>query len=144
MELDFLDFGKILNANNEGLTLSKIREERACLYIGLSTQGYGETAMAVGKLFLGELLYNSYKTLKDNSKLKHGLSNPISVYFPPKLVEISIRRWRDWGHYHPKSETPNGFLSKKLYHKIVAKRQNFHPNPKPKNKHCQECRATCL
>lgn len=75
------DFGKILNADNEGLTLSKIREERACLYIGLSTQGYGETAMAVGKLFLGELLYNSYKTLKDNSKLKHGLSNPISVYF---------------------------------------------------------------
>jgi hypothetical protein len=41
------DFGKILNSERDGLTLSKIRDERACLYIGLSTQGYGETAMSV-------------------------------------------------------------------------------------------------
>src|SRR5690606_5350246 len=42
------DFGRILNGNKDALTISKIREEGACLYIGLSTQGYGETAMAVG------------------------------------------------------------------------------------------------
>lgn len=89
------DFGKILNSDNEGLTLSKVREERACLYIGLSTQGYGETAMAVGKLFLGELLYNSYKTLSDEKDPKAGLKNPISVYFDefgslvtPEFIEL--------------------------------------------------------
>lgn len=75
------DFGKILNSENEGLTLSKVREEKACLYIGLSTQGYGETATAIGKLFLGELLYNSYKSLSDNKDPDAGLKNPISVYF---------------------------------------------------------------
>ncbi|MGE3611455.1 MAG: type IV secretory system conjugative DNA transfer family protein [Bacteriovoracaceae bacterium] len=88
------DFGKILNSDGpDALTLSKVREERACLYIGLSTQGYGETATAVGKLFLGELLYNSYKTLsKEDSK---GLENPISIYFDefgslvtPEFIEL--------------------------------------------------------
>jgi hypothetical protein len=52
----------------------------ACLYIGLSTQGYGETAKAIGKLFLGELLHNSYSTLR-SQQIKAGLRNPVSVYF---------------------------------------------------------------
>ncbi|MCT4641234.1 MAG: type IV secretion system DNA-binding domain-containing protein [Bacteriovoracaceae bacterium] len=89
------DFGKILNADNDGLTLSKIREENACLYIGLSTQGYPETAMAVGKLFLGELLYNSYKSLSDNEDPEAGLKKPISVFFDefgaivtPEFIEL--------------------------------------------------------
>ncbi|OFZ15290.1 MAG: hypothetical protein A2X86_08180 [Bdellovibrionales bacterium GWA2_49_15] len=87
------DFGKILNSGPDGLTLSKIREEKACLYIGLSTQGYGETATAVGKLFLGELLYNSYKTLSVSGE--EGLKNPVSIYFDefgslvtPEFIEL--------------------------------------------------------
>ncbi|MBI2522050.1 MAG: DUF853 family protein [Bdellovibrio sp.] len=87
------DFGKILNSGPDGLTLSKIREEKACLYIGLSTQGYGETATAVGKLFLGELLYNSYKTLSKSEA--EGLKNPVSIYFDefgslvtPEFIEL--------------------------------------------------------
>src|SRR5690606_35882564 len=88
------DFGRILNSDGpNALTLSKVREEGACLYIGLSTQGYGETATAVGKLFLVELLYNSYKTLsREESK---GLENPISIYFDefgslvtPEFIEL--------------------------------------------------------
>ncbi len=75
------DFGKLLNAGKEGLTLSKIRDQKGCLYIGLSTQAYGETAMSIGKLFLEELLYNSYMTLRDEESLTKGLKNPISVYF---------------------------------------------------------------
>lgn len=89
------DFGKILNAELDGLTLSKIREERACLYIGLSTQGYGETATAVGKLFLGELLHNSYKTLSNPIDPEAGLKNPISIFFDefgslvtPEFIEL--------------------------------------------------------
>jgi len=88
------DFGKILNAEGlDALTLSKVRDERACLYIGLSTQGYGETATAVGKLFLGELLYNSYKTLSNEEEA--GLQNPVSIYFDefgslvtPEFIEL--------------------------------------------------------
>jgi conjugal transfer pilus assembly protein TraD len=75
------DFGKLLNAEKDGLTLSKIRDEKACVYIGLSTQGYGQTACAIGKLFLGELLHNSYIMLSDINDPKKGLKNPISVYF---------------------------------------------------------------
>ncbi len=88
------DFSKCLNGNSENLTISKIREEQACLYIGLSTQGYGETAKAIGKFFLGELLYNSYKTLNSNF-LGKGLKNPISIYFDefgslvtPQFIEL--------------------------------------------------------
>jgi conjugal transfer pilus assembly protein TraD len=87
------DFGRILNS--DGLTLSKIRDEKACLYIGLSTQGYGETATAVGKLFLGELLYNSYKTLSQSIEPQDGLRNPVSIYFDefgslvtPEFIEL--------------------------------------------------------
>ena len=88
------DFGKILNANKEGLTLSKIRDEKACLYIGLSTQGYGETAMAIGKMFLGELLYNSYKSLSNENDPEQGLKNPISVYFD-EFGSIAVKDFID-------------------------------------------------
>jgi conjugal transfer pilus assembly protein TraD len=74
------DFAKILNGGSDSLTLSKIREERACLYIGLSVQGYGETARTIGKLFLGELLHNSYMTMRISSH-GEGLQNPITVHF---------------------------------------------------------------
>lgn len=72
------DFGKIFGTE-DGLTVSQIRNERACLYIGLSTQGYGETATAIGKILLGELLYNSYQSLTRGTE--DALKNPISVYF---------------------------------------------------------------
>ena len=55
--------------------------QQACLYIGLSTQGYGRTAIAIGRLLLGELLYNSYETLGKLDNPEGGLNNPISVYF---------------------------------------------------------------
>lgn len=75
------DFGKILNADVNGLTISKIRKERSCLYIGLSVQGYGETAVAIGKLFLGELLFNSYSTLLNKGEESLAKTHPISIYF---------------------------------------------------------------
>ena len=88
------DFGKILSSD-EGITFSQIREERACLYIGLSTQGYGEIARVVGKLFLNELLYNSYCSLKDDNSKAKAKANPISVYFDefgaivtPEFIEL--------------------------------------------------------
>ncbi|OFZ16844.1 MAG: hypothetical protein A2X86_13010 [Bdellovibrionales bacterium GWA2_49_15] len=74
------DFGKLLS-DDDGLTLEEIRQQQVCLYIGLSTQGYGRTAIAVGRLFLGELLYNSYDTLGKLDNPEGGLENPISVFF---------------------------------------------------------------
>lgn len=90
------DFGKILKSKGENaLTLSKVRNEGACLYIGLSTQGYGETARAIGKIFLGELLYNSYKSVSNLSIINAGLKNPVSVIFDefgsivtPEFIEL--------------------------------------------------------
>ncbi len=75
------DFGKVLSGDGEEITFSQIRDERASLYLGLSTQGYGETAKAVGKIFLEELLYNSYITLSDPNRRNDAKENPISVYF---------------------------------------------------------------
>lgn len=72
------DFGPILS-DDQAVTFSEIREERACLYVGLSTQGYPTTAPAVGKFFLGDLLYNSYDALKKNEGAE-ALKNPISVF----------------------------------------------------------------
>lgn len=74
------DFGPRLNSGADGLTLRKIREQQACLYIGLSVQGYGETARTVGRLFLGELLHLSYMTMRTSSS-GEGLLNPLSVHF---------------------------------------------------------------
>jgi len=74
------DFGRLLVAGSESLTLSSIRKEQACLYIGLSVQGYGETARTVGRMFLGELLYNSYMTMRSCPN-GEGLKNPLSVHF---------------------------------------------------------------
>lgn len=89
------DFGKILVQDNETKTLTDIRTEKACLYIGLSTQGYGETAMAIGKIFLGELLYNSYHQLTISPNSHHSIKNSITVFFDefgslvtPRFIEL--------------------------------------------------------
>ncbi len=89
------DFGRLLSGTKEDYTLEKIREERSCLYIGLSTQGYGKTAMALGKIFLGELLFNSYSKLRSQVNSKVSKENPIAVFFDefgalvtPRFIEL--------------------------------------------------------
>jgi conjugal transfer pilus assembly protein TraD len=75
------DFGKYLGKDQNDYTLKRIREEKSCLYIGLSTQGYNKTAKAIGKIFLGELLYNSYERLNRSKKSAENKANPIAVIF---------------------------------------------------------------
>jgi hypothetical protein len=89
------DFGKLLIDDTETLTFSEIRKRKVCLYIGLSTQGYGETAMALGKIFLGELLYNSYWQLTKSANSHESMKNAISVFFDefgalvtPRFIEL--------------------------------------------------------
>lgn len=75
------DFGKLLTGGEKSKTFMDIREEQACLYIGLSTQGYGETAYSLGKIFLGELLYASYYKLTTTKNSKESMKASISVFF---------------------------------------------------------------
>lgn len=89
------DFSPILNDEESSLTISKIRSEKSCLYVGLSAQGYGETAKSIGKLIFGDLMNHSYKTLKTNPDSHESMENPISVYFDefgslvvPEFVEL--------------------------------------------------------
>lgn len=89
------DFGNILVDDESTKTFLDIREEKACLYIGLSTQGYGETAYALGKLFLGELLYGSYLKLTKEVNSHNSIKESISVFFDefgaiatPRFIEL--------------------------------------------------------
>ena len=88
------DFGRILQGSKEDLTLNKIREQGSCLYIGLSTQGYGKVAMSLGKIFLGELLFNSFSKLRSSTS-KVNKENPVAVFFDefgalvtPRFIEL--------------------------------------------------------
>jgi len=94
-QLNESDFGRILEDDTNTKTFLDIREERACLYIGLSTQGYGETAYALGKIFLGELLYASYLKLTKESNSHKSMQESISVFFDefgalvtPRFIEL--------------------------------------------------------
>jgi len=71
------DFGKLFKKANEfgkpSATMKKAWEEKACIYIGCSTQGYSTLAKTVGKLFVSEAMNLSYwigKTYEDSHKIK--------------------------------------------------------------------------
>ena len=89
------DFAPLLDDDGKAWTFDLIRQKRACLYIGLSTQGYGETAMALGKVFLSELLFHSYQTLLKAEDSHASMAQAISVYFDevgslitPRFIEL--------------------------------------------------------
>lgn len=75
-------FGKLFEGQDEVTkTIQDIRTEKACLYIGLSTQGYGDLAKSIGKIFLSELMAHSYNVgIRQDSEI-FSKNNPISVYF---------------------------------------------------------------
>ncbi|MBT4789936.1 MAG: type IV secretion system DNA-binding domain-containing protein [Halobacteriovoraceae bacterium] len=73
------DFGSILKGK-DAQGFSDLRNSGKCIYIGLPVQGYAETAIAIGKLILGDVnhsVYNTYKTI--TSKNKDSL-NPLGLY----------------------------------------------------------------
>jgi type IV secretory pathway TraG/TraD family ATPase VirD4 len=75
-------FGKLLEGqDNLSKTIEDVRKERACLYIGLSTQGYGDLAKSIGKIFLSELMAHSYNVGIRQDSENFSKDNPISVYF---------------------------------------------------------------
>jgi hypothetical protein len=90
------DFGKLFKKCENGkpsMTLKRAWEEKACVYIGCSTQGYSSLAKTVGKFFVSEAMNLSYwigKKFEDSHKAQiHSLGLFIdeagSVLFPDFL-----------------------------------------------------------
>jgi hypothetical protein len=91
------DFAHLLKERDGVKTKSikEIRKERACLYIGISTQGYGETAKALAKIFVEEMLYVSYVQLGTTFDSHYSMKNPLAIYFDefgavatPRFLEL--------------------------------------------------------
>lgn len=91
------DFAHLLKGRDDAKTKSikEIRKEKACLYIGLSTQGYGETAKALAKIFVEEMLYVSYVQLGTTFDSHYSMNNPLAIYFDefgaiatPRFLEL--------------------------------------------------------
>ncbi len=69
------DFGKLFRKSNKAgrpsMTLKRAWQEKSCIYIGCSTQGYADIAKTVGKLFVSEAMILSDwigKTFEDSHK----------------------------------------------------------------------------
>jgi len=78
------DFGKLFRkslANGKpAMTLKRAWEEKTCIYIGCSTQGYATLAKTVGKLFVSEAMNLSYwigKTFEDSHEAQ---KRPIGLF----------------------------------------------------------------
>lgn len=91
------DFAHLLKERNGVNTKSirEIRKEKACLYIGLSTQGYGEIAKALAKIFVEEMLYVSFLQLGTTYDSHYSMNNPLAIYFDefgaiatPRFLEL--------------------------------------------------------
>ncbi|MDD4976350.1 MAG: TraM recognition domain-containing protein [Bacteriovorax sp.] len=91
------DFAHLLKERDGVNTKSirEIRKEKACLYIGLSTQGYGEIAKALAKIFVEEMLYVSYLQLGTTYDSHYSMNNPLAIYFDefgaiatPRFLEL--------------------------------------------------------
>jgi conjugal transfer pilus assembly protein TraD len=73
-------FGKLFEDNGEAKTMTEIRHEKACLYVGLSTMGYGNLARAIGRIFISELMNHAYQEGTRVRDSHESINNPISVY----------------------------------------------------------------
>jgi GTPase SAR1 family protein len=91
------DFSHLLKESDtkKTKTIKEIRSEKACLYIGVSTQGYGETAKSLAKIFIEEMLYTSFRQLGTTFDSHISIKNPIAIYFDefgavvtPRFLEL--------------------------------------------------------
>lgn len=78
------DFGKLFKkskvAGKSSMTFKRAWEEKACLYIGCSTQGYSDIAKTIGKLFVSEAMILSDwigKTFDDSLEAR---KRPIGLF----------------------------------------------------------------
>lgn len=58
-------FKKSLDGAKPSMTMKRAWQEKACIYIGCSTQGYADLAKTVGKIFVSEAMNLSYSIGKE-------------------------------------------------------------------------------
>ena len=58
-------FKKSLDGARPSMTMKRAWQEKACIYIGCSTQGYADLAKTVGKIFVSEAMNLSYSIGKE-------------------------------------------------------------------------------
>lgn len=68
-------------STEDALTIEDIRGQGICLYLGLSTLGYSDTSIMVGKLVLGDLLHHAFKTMETVDRLKLAKERPLGIFF---------------------------------------------------------------
>ena len=78
-KIDRSAFGRLLDGGKDAVTFSKIRADQASIYIGLSTLGFPEVSQAIGKLFVYELMYHSYKTFAEFINPNYKIPTPFTV-----------------------------------------------------------------
>jgi type IV secretory pathway TraG/TraD family ATPase VirD4 len=72
------DFSPLLNGNlSNSLSFSKVRDEGACVYIGISALGLGSSGNAINKLYFGALLHHCKKSYRKNPETLR----PFSIFF---------------------------------------------------------------
>lgn len=91
------EFGNLVNSDElNALSFRKIREENACLYIGISSLGYQATAKFFNRLFMDNLLFHTYECLQMELRDQEAMtSKPMSVFFDelssiltPKFIDL--------------------------------------------------------
>ncbi|MBI2519314.1 MAG: DUF87 domain-containing protein [Bdellovibrio sp.] len=77
------EYNSFMNAGaRESLSFRKIRMEKSCLYVGISSLGIGSIGLAVNKLFFGNLFYHSKEAYNGVIPgLENPLEAPIAVFF---------------------------------------------------------------
>lgn len=76
------DFGKCFKDNHDArtMTLKSAWEEKSCVYIGCSTQGYARIARTVGKMFVSSMMNLSYQIGRDYSDSHEAMKNGLGLF----------------------------------------------------------------
>lgn len=62
------EFGELINSNANSVTFDQIREEGACIYIGISSIGIGSSGNILNKLIFGDILRHTNDYLSGRLK----------------------------------------------------------------------------
>lgn len=82
-KLNYGEFGKLLNdESDQALSYARVRRERACLYVGISSMGLSSSGNILNKIFFGGLLTHCKEVFNGQiSGIRDPKDHPISIYF---------------------------------------------------------------
>jgi conjugal transfer pilus assembly protein TraD len=78
------DFGPRFRKSDDGarpsMTMKRAWQEKACIYIGCSTQGYADLAKTVGKIFVSEAMNLSYSIGKEFDDSHEAMEQSLGLF----------------------------------------------------------------